>query len=229
MKPWADNVTAILPERLLHAYVDVLLPSAKRRAVHFALRRQPELRESVEIWRKQNADLRHLALLQTPGPMPAAMAGATHRLETRLCRFAPLEGLRIAALIALLLTGVAGVSLMTQAQLNKGSTLGGIGQNAAAASQPHTKPIPAAAATAEPAKPEQTVETVVMTVEAPTDELKNPADVAQNESRDGLDQKKLPETPIVSPPTSTPPISERPDPAPSIAETPKPATPPRDI
>jgi len=116
MKRWADNVTAILPERLLHAYVDVLLPAAKRRAVHRALMRQPELRETVEVWRKQNADLRRLALMETPGPMPVAMAGVTHRLETRLYRFATLEGLRIAAVIALLLSGVAGTALLAQAQ-----------------------------------------------------------------------------------------------------------------
>lgn len=229
MKRWADNVTAILPERLLHAYVDVLLSPAKRRAVQRALIRQPELQDTVEVWRKQNADFRRLALLETPGPMPIAMAGVTHRLETRLCRFAPLEGLRIAAVVALLLSGVAGTALMTQAQLNKDNNLISFSKNAAEANQAITKPIPTSPQLAETASPEPVVETVVVTVESPADVLKQSTDVPTIKTGRHADEGKRQDGTQVAPDTSTPVLPDQPDPTPSVGENSEPVEPPRDI
>lgn len=229
MSRWADNITAILPERLLHAYVDVLLPIAKRRAVQRALMRQPELRETVEAWRKQNADFRRLALLETPGPMPLAMAGVTHRLERRLRRFAPLEGLRIAAVVALLLSGVAGMALVTQVQLDGGKTLVSFAPKDDRKNQSLTKPIPANSARAEAPVPAATVETVVVTVDAPPDVHEPPSDTGATERPQRSKQVEPAETPENLPETTTPPITAEPEAAPSIAETPKPDEPPRNI
>lgn len=133
MKPWAHNVTAILPERLLHAYVDVMLPPAKRRAVEAALQRNAELRSTVDNWRKQNANLRRLALLESPTPMSPEMSGVVHRLEGRLRRRAPLEILRIAAAVSLLVAGGAGAAIITQEQLRGTDSLPGLAQEAAQA------------------------------------------------------------------------------------------------
>jgi len=229
MKRWADNVTAILPERLLHAYVDVLLPAAKRRAVHRALMRQPELRETVEVWRKQNADLRRLALMETPGPMPVAMAGVTHRLETRLCRFATLEGLRIAAVIALLLSGVAGTALLAQAQLDKDNTLISFGQTAAGGNQAITKPIPTKPQLAEPVAQKPKVENVVATVESAAEDQEKQTDVTSNKGGALAEQGELPEMREAAPETPAPAASEQPHSAPPVVEDSKPAEPPREI
>jgi anti-sigma factor RsiW len=149
MKRWAHNVTAILPERLLHAYVDVMLPPAKRRAVEVALQRNPELRSMVDSWRRQNADLRRLALLENPPPMPPEMAGVIHRLEGRLRRRAPMECLRIAAVFSLCVAGGVGAAVITQEQLNGSDPIPETAQEApqahraAAASPPVevTKPL----------------------------------------------------------------------------------------
>jgi len=130
MKRWANNVTAILPERLLHAYVDVMLPPAKRRAVESALLRHPDLRKTVDGWLKQNADLRRLALLENPPPMPPEMSGVVHRLEGRLRRRAPLEFLRIAAAISLFLAGGTGAAIITQHQLTGSDPIAGFTQKA---------------------------------------------------------------------------------------------------
>ena len=49
MKRWGYNVTAILPERLLYAYADVLLNPSKWKAIELALHRNREMRETVEV------------------------------------------------------------------------------------------------------------------------------------------------------------------------------------
>jgi hypothetical protein len=131
MKRWPNNVTAILPERLLHAYVDVLLPPAKRLAVEAALLRNPQFRDTVDVWRQQNAGLRRLATLESPPPMPPEMAGTVHRLEGRLYRRAPLEFLRIAATITLLVAGGFGAAIITQQQIKGHEPLPGLAKEAA--------------------------------------------------------------------------------------------------
>ena len=157
MKRWPNNVTAILPERLLHAYVDVLLPPAKRRAVESALQRNPQLRDTVDVWRKQNAGLRRLARLENLTPMPPEMAGTVHRLEGRLYRRAPLEFLRIAATITLVLAGGVGAAMITQQQIKGHAPLPGLAQEAADAHRSlSTQPL-GVTTVAEPAPPTEVI------------------------------------------------------------------------
>jgi anti-sigma factor RsiW len=100
-----DNVTAIIPEALLHAYVDVLLVPGKRAVVDYALTRDPVIQETIDDWRRQNAHIRLLATLDTPPPMPMAMQGAIYRLERRFRRWAALDCWRLVA-AAMLVLGI---------------------------------------------------------------------------------------------------------------------------
>ena len=116
MRRWAHNVTAILPERLLHAYVDVLLSPSRRKAVEAALARNPDLQDTVACWRDQNANLQLLALLEAPEPMSREMAGTVHRLQMRLRGWDVFGGLRSAAVIAILIAGAAGLLVLAHAK-----------------------------------------------------------------------------------------------------------------
>lgn len=131
MKRWGHNVTAMLPERLLHAYVDVLINPSKRKSIEHALSRNREMRETVETWRSQNANLRLLALLEDLPPMSLEMQGTVYRLEGRLCRRSSLEFLRVAAVVTLLTAGAAGTVVLAQSQFTETGVLAGLADDAA--------------------------------------------------------------------------------------------------
>lgn len=131
MKRWGHNVTTILPERMIHGYVDVLISASKRKAIEHTLARNREMRETVEAWRSQNANLRLLALLEELPPMSREMQGTVFRLEGRLRRRSSLEFLRVAAVITLLSAGVAGTLVLAQSQWSESGVLAGLADDAA--------------------------------------------------------------------------------------------------
>lgn len=223
MKRWPNNVTAILPERLLHAYVDVLLPPAKRRAVEAALLRNPEFRDTVDVWRKQNAGLRRLATLESPPPMPPEMAGTVHRLEGRLYRRAPLELLRIAATVTLLVAGGVGAALITQQQIKGHAPLPGL-EGGEAAGVPRalaTQPLGLATAT-EPVTPAEVITAPeIVSVGSPAEQVEPRRPPEPVERRENTADTK-PEIPIPSAEQETP------TPAPLRSLPQDPADPPRE-
>lgn len=141
MKRWGHNVTSILPERLLHGYVDVLLNPSKRKAIEHALNRNQEMRETVEAWRSQNANLRFLALVETLPPMSLEMQGTVYRLERRLRRRSSLEVLRVAAVVTLLVAGAAGTAVLAQSQMSESGVLAGFVDDAAQAHRVFTRKL----------------------------------------------------------------------------------------
>lgn len=222
MKRWPNNVTAILPERLLHAYVDVLLPPAKRRAVEAALLRNPQFRDTVDVWRQQNAGLRRLATLESPPPMPPEMAGTVHRLEGRLYRRAPLEFLRIAASITLLVAGGFGAAIITQQQIKGHEPLSGLAKEAADAHRTlSTQPL-GITTVADPVPPTEVIAAPgIVPVGSPADQVEPKRAPDSVERRDDTADTK-PELP--NPPAE----QETPAPTPLRNLPQDPADPPRE-
>ncbi len=79
-----DNIEILVPDTLLHRYVDVLLSRQQRRTVETAIARNPELARSIDAWRAQNLGIQRLAATQSLPPMPQDMRNATRRLSGRI-------------------------------------------------------------------------------------------------------------------------------------------------
>ncbi|GGC61292.1 anti-sigma factor family protein [Undibacterium terreum] len=103
-----------ITEAELHAYVDGLLPAAKRQQVEAWLQATPEDAELVRIYREQNAALRELFDPVLEEAVPASLQqpehGASHNPGAR--QFSPWSLQRIAASVLLAFAGgIAGWTL----------------------------------------------------------------------------------------------------------------------
>ena len=105
MRRRAGKIAVLVPEPLLHAHVDVLLPPGKRRAVDAAIANDPELTDTVNAWRRQNLRLRQLSAQYTPPPMPRDMAYAMQRLQRSRAKRRPGTQWQVAAALLLLAVG----------------------------------------------------------------------------------------------------------------------------
>lgn len=202
MKRWGHNVTAILPERLLHGYVDVLVSPSKRKAIEHALGRDRDMRETVETWRSQNANLRLLALLEELPPMSLEMQGTVYRLEGRLRRRSSLEFLRVAAVVTLLIVGAAGTAILAQSQLTETGVLAGLADDAAQAHRVFSRQLTWGQAEPVVEQPEQVPAqvpaTAQATLEANAPETAEPATSPRGDTQTNI-QPEVPEVTVVLP------------------------------
>ena len=76
-----SNIEILVPDALLHGYVDVLLSRAQCRAVETAIARDTGLAHEVEGWRRQNLGIQRLAMAHSPPPMPRKMRESVRRLS----------------------------------------------------------------------------------------------------------------------------------------------------
>lgn len=81
-----DNIEVLVPDALLHRYVDVLLSRQQCRAIDAAVADDRELARTVEDWRAQNLGLHRLAAAQMPPPMPREMRESVRQIGGRIHR-----------------------------------------------------------------------------------------------------------------------------------------------